>query len=239
MPQEVQWHGTGVLQEQPNSPRWSYAETVQATQIFRGLYELARASALRKGTLGLGQFVGMRVASSTVEHERGGVGTLTIVWEGLAVSENENEGDVQMPPDEIDVSYEQQELDIRKHPYFAALTSSDLAGAKAYVEAGDPVTLAELQSLGGDSLVNDLILRLQRGQENYVVYAPVIRHTSFFLNPPALDGGGYVDFPSIPGGAPSGWQYLRAGDSMSWNGSFYKLTRSWQAAPSWDNLLYA
>ena len=212
---------------------------MQATQIFRGMYALARASAMRKGTIGLGEFTGMRVASCVVEHERGDAGTLTVTWEGLAVTEDEDEGDVQMPPDEIDVSYEQQELDIRKHPYFAALTSSDLAGAKAYVEAGDPVTLAELQSLGSDPLVNDLILRLQRGVENYVVYAPVIRHTSYFLNPPWLDGGGYIDFPSIPGGAPSGWQYLRAGDSMTWNGSFYKLTRSWQAAPLWDGALYS
>ncbi|HEY0549890.1 MAG TPA: hypothetical protein VGF13_09825 [Verrucomicrobiae bacterium] len=238
MSPEIIWIGTGVLIEQPNSPHWNFAERVTATQIFKGQYALARASCPPKGALGLGEFAGMRVESSSVVPERMRVGVLTITYEGPP----DADGDPQLPSDECDIDYAQQDFDIRSHPYFGDLTKEDLWAAEAFANSSDFQTADAFQWL--ESGVNSektlqLIERLQRGQEKYPLFPPLYTFTSYFLDDPGSDGGGYLQEPFGTLTAPGGWDWLRLGDKISHNGTFWKLTRSWLASELWDPLIFS
>jgi hypothetical protein len=239
MAQDVIWVGTGVLVEQVNSPQWTFAEKVSATQIFRGQYAMARASAAPRGALGLGEFAGMRVASSTVVPERGRIGTLTITYEGPPEADDGS----QLPADECAIDYQQQEFDIRSHPTFASLTKEDFWGIDAFLNSSDFQTeefLSWLSTGATAPKIDELLQRLQRQQDKFVMYPPIYRTTSFFLDEPFADGGGYIDYPFGLLTVPANFSWLRAGDTVNFNGTYWQLTRSWVGAggAGWDTLIY-
>ena len=237
MAQAVIWRGTGVLIEQPDSPLWERGDVTRATMKLKGLYALALASMLRKGALGTGAFAGMKVISSTVARERGGVGLLTIVLEGPAPEDD----DIILPPDEFECDFGQQELDIKKHPNYAALTAEDLWAVDAFINSADFQTVDFFEWLTegpNGPAAESLLERLQRGEDHYAIFPPVLRWTSYFLDEPAPNGGGYIEIPPTPSAPTAGWAFLRAGDSISFNGTFWKLTRTWIGSRDWDNEIY-
>jgi hypothetical protein len=243
MSSEVMWYGTGVLTEQANSPRWEFGETARATQVFKGMYEIARASAVGKGVLGTGEFNGMKVASCTVERERGEIGVLTIVWEGLVLSEEDPEGDsIQLPPDEVELDHSLSEIDIKKLPQYSDLTKEDLWAIEAWIGSADFQTqefLDWMETSENVAIIRELRDNLQRGETHKLLYPPVVRWTSYFVNPPPTTEGGFLEYPSgAPINVPSAYQYLRAGDSLSKSGSFWKLTRTWIGAEQWNPTIY-
>lgn len=240
MPQEIIVQGTSVLQEVPTSPTWEFGETARVTRVFRSAsYYLTKASAPHRGAYGTGEFAGMKVVSSVVGKERGQIGVLTVVMEGPPSGVDAE--DVQIPADEFEIEYGQQELDLRKHPIYAALTKEDLWAIDAALNASDFQTqeFFDWITTGANGpACESLLKRLQQGRDKYAVYPPVLRWTSYFVDEPAASGGGYLEFPFLPLTPPPGFDYLRAGDSLKHNGTFYVLTRTWVGAPSWDNEIY-
>lgn len=231
--------GTGVLIEQPGSPRWTFGESTKATQVFRGQYALARVSAPPRGSLGLGDFNGMKVSESSVEIERGGIGVLTVTYEG--VPQDDDDEEFNLPPDEVDIDFAQQEIDARKLPRYAALTAEDLWAIDAWLNSADFNTqefLDWMDSGENAALIAELRENLARGETHKLIWPPIVRWTSYSINEPVADGGGYIGDPFAPISFPPGYQWLRYGDQKSFTGSYWKLTRTWQAAESWSTDYY-
>lgn len=242
-----QWFGTGALIEQEGSPLWQTGEKTTVTETYRGDWDLARASLPPRGVLGVGQLAGLRVAGGSVVREKGGIGLLTIQYEGLLDGE-----ETQVPPDEPELEYSQQEFAIENHAKFAVLTDDtialchDCANAKTGQERAD--LEARLQegiedlTLGGfpdqAAAVEALFTRLNRGETHYSLNMPLVKFSSYYTSEPETDGGGYFEVPSAPITIPSGWTWMRLPDSKGYNQAFWKLTRSWQALKSPDTYIY-
>jgi len=238
MPQALIVQGTSVLMEVPTSPMWERGDTTRATQVFRSAsYALARASLPPKGAYGTGDFAGMFIVSATVSKERGQVGVLTLVYEGPGLVLDE----VVLPPDECEIDFAKDQQSIKELPLFSDLTDEDRWAIDVWVNSADFRThefFQYMESGANAALMGQLRERLLRGQEHKLIFPPVYRWTSYYLDEPYADGGGYIDFPNGPLTAPSNYMYLRAGDQLSFNGTFYRVSRTWIGAPMWDGVIY-
>lgn len=223
------------LYEQPDSPVWQFGERVTATQTFRGTYDLCLASAPARGALGTGDFTGGVVAAATVARERGGLGVLTIVYEGTTLGAWP--GGATVPADECEIEDNQQEFAIQKAPIFSELSFDDLKAIQAFVD-GDDVTADVLEWIFDDELAQALVTKLQRGQTHFVLFPPVYSWTTHWLSEPAWDSGGYVEDPYGPVTPAMDVIWLRMGDKLSFNGSYWRLTRRWLGAYEWDEDIY-
>jgi len=241
MSESVIWRGSSVLEEQATSPEWERGDTVKATTIHKGPHALCLSSMPSKGALGGGSYAGLRVASSKVGKEKGGIGTLTVTYEGVLAT------DTDVPADEADVELTQQEFPLARHPRYAGLYDYDLEAAEKYVEAKTDSEKAEFSwvltvdvpSPEYGALLAEYIDKLQKGRTHWVVFVPVYTSTSHYLVEPTVDPGGFPEDPYGTLTAPLGFVWLRQGDKLSGGGDgYYKLTRTWLAAYEWDEDLY-
>jgi hypothetical protein len=232
---EPQWFGTETLVEQAGSPQWDFGDTITATQVFKGPHALCLSSAPLKGTAGSGDFAGLLVSKATVVREKGGIGLLTITYEGWLISEGEGG---QVPSDEVEIELIQQELAIEKHPKFSLIDTDGIRAAHAYVDAKEDKEITQFDWLFQYEDTTELVRRLQRGQDHYVMYVPVYVWTSYYITEPFVDPGGYPEDPFGPATAPLGFEWLRAGDTLSFTGAFWKLTRRWIAGLEVDGYIY-
>lgn len=241
MSQVVQLEGNvSVLWEQADSPQWEFGDKVQATVRYRGTYALCLSTAPRKGALGTGPYSGGAVTSAKVKREKGGLAELVIIYEGnLMVGGG---GSTQVPADEPDVDLEKVEFALEKHPRYELAFADDeeCAAARKYVESTNDDDRNAFQWIldQGDPLIVEFVSKLQRGQTHFAVWVPVYTWTLYYLDEPTLDPGSYPEDPFGPITAPLGWEWLRRGDKLTWNGSYWKLTRSWQGAVTVDGDIY-
>jgi len=182
---------------------------------------------------------GLRVASSTVTRGPGGIGTLVIEYEPDGAPPTGS----QLPATQVTVEAERQERPIHEHPRYSELTAAQIQAAKRLAEMSptDDLWIPVYESVYGDPnpLVRELAEKLARAEQYYVVYCPVITIVTYHWTPPSgLTMGGYIEDP--PEGIiqwPSG-QYLRAADTLRWDGSHWELRQQWIGAPEWDADIY-
>lgn len=232
--QDPEWFGTGVMTEQPGSPHWELGEKASVTYTYRGQWALALASAPGKGTLGTGDAAGLLVARSTVVREQGGVGLLVITYEGI------REDDVQVPSDDIDDGFEQQDFALEKHPNFADLDEDDILAAHNYAAAKDDEEAANYGWIftEGSTQLQELARRLNRGFSHFKLDLPRLSWTTYWIDEPFLDAGGYFEIPGCPQSFDGGYDYIRLPDQRNWSNGFWRLTRSWQAVINPDTYIY-
>jgi hypothetical protein len=235
-----QWFGTGALVEQAGSPSWEFGEEIRATTIYRGDYEIARASCPRKGALGTGDYAGLKVERAMATREKGGVGVLTITYAGIPTGEDEND----VPEDEAEISYTDETIALEKHVAFADLDQDDVRAAYIYANAKTQQEINDTawiftEAYDGDDELQALTLRLLRGVENFLLGLPIYRYTSYFVYEPVADAGGYAETPSGPLTPPAGYDWLRKPDVLTTAGAYYKLTRTWQGTYNLDPYLYS
>ncbi|MBI5770852.1 MAG: hypothetical protein HZA93_23950 [Verrucomicrobia bacterium] len=89
-------------------------------------------------------------------------------------------------------------------------------------------------------LIDELAVKFFRGQESYVVCAPIARKTSRSYAMPSVGGVGNLGDPSGFTGLPSGYQWLKTGDRGVRQGRRGKWERveEWTGAKEWDIDLY-
>lgn len=239
----AEWIGDySVLYEQPESGQLTLDTKATLTKIYEGRKALAYANCLARGTLGSGATAGFVVAKSQVDPTTGGRAKLTIVWEAGA------ESGQPLPPDDFDVDPFEINPKVDRHPLFQPLTQHQRDIVRARVaamsaEARDTAATVidnEPQSL----LMQKLIEKLTRGQENYYLAGIKYTWTLYFYFRQVPNRGGYLEQPSGPmaGYLPSDLGWLRLADKVQpvgTNGA-YKVTRSWLGGPDghWDNDLY-
>ena len=234
------WKGSPVLLEASNSPRWSFGERITCTRIFRGPWALALSSAPMRGALGTGDMAGMQVSESMVEREKPGQGVLTIKYE----THGQPTQGAQLPADEIRCELSQQEVDLRKHSRYEVLTAENFTDLKTLLETDKDssqygLAFDRLYEDENSSLAEELLQKLQRGQTHYVVYTATIRVTKHYWTPPGgLSVGGYRESPPSDIISPPAGDYLRAADSLVYNGSTWQLDQQWVGGPDLDSDIY-
>src|SRR5689334_12912331 len=110
--------GSTALIDQPGSPAWTFGESVEMVRTLRGQYAIALASAPGRGALGTGTAAGLRVLESTVQHERGGLGVLTIKFGPIPGQAFNN---IPVPPEEETLERGVLTFGVETHPLFASL----------------------------------------------------------------------------------------------------------------------
>jgi hypothetical protein len=236
--------GSNALIEQPDSPRWEFGDTITCTRRFQAAeFAIALAAAPMKGAVGTGVVNGLRVSNSQVSKVRGGMGVLTISYEsqpGAIPSQG-----AELPDDEAEIVNEKIEHAIARHPRYAALSIDLLSDIQTAVETTDDAKYqAAFQSIFSSpqsELGFELLKKLLKGETHYLIYAPVYRLvTHSWTAPINLQSGGFVQQPpNDPIVAPVGYQWMREGDRLSFNGSLWVTEKKWIAAPEWDPNIYA
>ena len=243
MPNAV-WKSYTSLVETPKSGVLKLSDRGTWTFVYTGKQADAYTYALAhpRGTSGTVGGYPCYVDDCNVDTDRGGQGTVTIVWARLDI----------LPPDDFSITGVENNPTIERHPFYVTLTTNDLRLAKAKFQAA---SLAGATSIDGPvasatnaTLITNLINKWLKGAETY--YQSGLKYTwTKYYN--SLSGvpcrlGGYragpgTEFPSAPGVGllPSG-AWLRQVDDLAWNNGLYKLTRSWVwgATGYWDTDLY-
>lgn len=232
--------GSAALIEQPDSPKWNFGEVITCTRVWLATdYAVALAAAPLKGAIGTGIVSGLRVRESLVNRLRGGMGSLSVTYEstpGVIPGQG-----AQLPDDEAEIVNEKLERALPKHPRYAALTEVLLNHINVLLETSDDTKRATaLAAVTANALANNLYLKLKRRETHYLIYAPVYRlliHS--WAAPINLEVGGFRQAPpNDPIVAPVGYQWIREGDRMSFNGSTWIVEQKWLGAPEWDADIY-
>lgn len=232
--------GSNAVIEQPDSPKWNFGEVITCTRNFQATdFAVALAAAPLKGAIGTGIVSGLRVRESQVNKLRGGIGSLSITYEstpGVIPGQG-----AQLPDDEGEILNEKLERALPKHPRYTALTEVLLNHINILLETSDETKRATaLAAVAANALANELYLKLKRGETHYIIYAPVYRlliHS--WAAPLNLEVGGFRQSPpNSPVVPPAGYEWIREGDRMTFNGSLWVVEKKWLGAPTWDPDVY-
>lgn len=232
--------GTSGLIEQPDSPKWTFGEVILCVRTFiTSDHAVALAAAPLKGAIGTGIVSGLRVRESQINRTKGGQGSLVITYEsqpGVLPTQG-----AQLPDDEAEVVNEKLERSLSKHPRYAGLSEATLDAVHVLLETTDATKRTNaLATVTASALANELYLKLKRGETHYLIYAPVYRLLIHSWTPPLnLEVGGFREAPPTdPIVPPAGYQWIREGDRMSFNGSTWIVESKWLGAPEWDADIY-
>ena len=145
------------------------------------------------------------------------------------------------------LTFEVIERALTSHPIFASLTKETLVYVNTILETAkdNPSHADALVRIGGlpgaqEQLAYKLIEKLERGQSHYQVSSTIFTRSTFFWTAPSSVSAGNVrQTPSTPGlTLPSGVDWLRQGDSVSFNGSIWERVERYIGAPGLDPEIY-
>jgi len=238
--QSPQFIGQSGLLEMSDSPRWSFSKDKGAvlTRAFRGPYATALASRPPIGAFGLGTYAGLRVTDVQVTSEKPGIGQLTWTMEGALLTN----GLPELPPETASVDPVKQEFRMEKHPLYSDITLDTLSAINSALSATKEEDRADyllrIYEAADTDIAVPLYEKMAHGETHFVLYMPVYKWTFYSLTTPTLDEGGYLQDPYGPIPIPPGFDWLREADAFEWTGSFWKVTRTWQALINPDPDIY-
>jgi hypothetical protein len=244
-----------VLVEDADSPQYNFGEKITCTRKYSGLHSLCLASALYKGISGIPanlppaygglDMTGWYVAKSTVNKRDKQIGHLIVEWEGPSYGfgsypETTKPDTWSLTPTDINPR-------IELHTRYAAFTKEERAAIRAWVDAPNEEdrdeALASLPAVVNSarlSMAYELGEKILSGQDSYYIAGWTYTWTSYYWAIPAVSDGGRIETPTGPmaGLLGTGLVWLRKADEADFDGTIYKLTRTWLGADKWDTDLY-
>jgi hypothetical protein len=251
----INWKGpTNALVIQPNSPKLVYSDRVKATTIMKGVQALCAASMLPRGTFGTGIYAGWVINQSTVDTERGAIGTLTYDWEagGAGATQPLPVGDFDLEPQELYPKIER--AGVFKGITFKTLNICYNALYLATNATGTPLIndnflTTNITDPTQLALAANLVSKLLKGEETFYMAGWRYWFEIFSYTEPFTSRGGVTGTPSGPlARLPANVAWLRLADKLEpagVNGSMYKLTVTWLGGPVlngvgyWDSDVYS
>lgn len=238
---EPAWKGSREIKEQSNSPRWRYDQENFCIRVFEGPITALKSARPQRGSTmaDLGQ-EGQDFTVRTIEivpvdvSERG---RMTI-----RLSDTSGRSSVEIiPPDPphqdgdevIEYGWLSIDKDIRYHPWFQDLTLQEREEIDEALGSNEPNT-SEF-SLRQEGLYE----KLRRGQESYVLYAPVVSRVSYSLAQPNIAEVGQLTSP--PGNVGGGWDWMKTNDGAvrrGGEGALWERREEWTGAEEWDPDIY-
>ncbi len=232
------WKGSLDIQEDPRSPRYeTTASGLRITRVYRGPFSSLLAAAPAPAQE-MADFPNARVESVSIAPDAAGMsgpGTMTIV----ASDDSQNVT--------LEVDWTQLERDIRVAPYYSLLTTSTMANLARWEQEDDPDLRGNFQFKKPDGtigtlngIVAGLANKLLRGQQSYIVPAPVARRTTRSYTKPITTTMGKIENPPVEIGAPAGYVWLKTADRAIRQGRNGKWERieEWTGADWWDTEIY-
>lgn len=248
--------GATDLQEIPESPVWSFTREKGAslTRTFRAAtFKVAMDNRPPLNAFGVGPYAGMRIVDVQVKQLKGGMGELSWTMQGALLGPN---GQLpELPPDEVSTEPTKEEFRLEIHPRYKgklsdafarsidqALTSDD---EKIRSDAYQKILSYGTDFTTGQNTALEIYEKKLLGQTHFALYMSAYKWTLFSLTTPVIDPGGYPQAPYGPVPAPiiptlgtQAGMWLREADRVDWNGSYWKITRSWLAGINIDVNLY-
>jgi hypothetical protein len=228
----TRWIGSTRIVEQPGSPKVINSGSGNRTiRTYRGPF-----SALDSAQPGVGQTVDGSIGKvETVEIQPDGAGT---DGPGTMI--------VTLADDQVTFEVDGATLEkpLERHPLYnaggdKALTDADLDKIATWKNASNAAERATAYAALSDN-AKHFVSKLRRGQESYLVPAPVARKTtrSYVKPTTATIGkrGAPGGFPDIP----EGYEWLKTNDKGIKQGAraSWERVEEWTAADTWDHDIY-
>lgn len=233
------WRGENRLWEQPDSPKWTFGETVTLELKYAGPYALCLASAPGRGAIGTGQAAGLRVKQSVVTRQRGGIGVLTIEMGPLGAPPPV---DIPLPPDIEEVGGDNAEFALNFHPKYRDIPTSILDAVHTILNTTfqDPSHIDAIDQVNQNFLWQEFLKKRQLGISHYTEWMPFYsRKIHSWDEPTNMSGGNIIETPVTVGVTlPPGFQWLRLPDHLSHDGTYYVRTISYRGSKDIDPDLY-
>jgi hypothetical protein len=229
------WKGSREMQEDPESPiNGNNKDGATQTRIFNGPYAtLASAIPARLSNV-IGSPLTLYVDTTELKKQPGGNGKLTI---NLSANPFPDPGqDVQ------ELEWVEIQKPLLQHPRYQpggvrALTDTDLDQIEEWKNA----TTATLRASTYARLTAnaaDYVDKIKRGEESFVLYAPVVRVTQKTPSMPACGGCGKISTPTE--GQPSAeYVYLKTADRRMRQDRNWSRVQEWTGAQSIDTDIYS
>jgi hypothetical protein len=204
------WKGSTKIEEQPGSPKYTESGSGEkVVRTFRGPYSTLFGTRPRKGGTMTG-YDGFVIDEVYLEPDGAGPdgpGTMTVTLLKDLFFSTATDAVEEIEYTEITKPAEQA-------PIFAPggakeLTDTDLDRIADWKAAG---TAAERTRIYAEASANAkyFITKLKRGQDSYVVFAPVYRRTRKSYNPPTTTRCGRK--VAKPGPCPAGYEWFQSAD---------------------------
>lgn len=227
------WRGSRDLHELPDSPQRSRdRDGLTITRVFTGPYQDLVDNEPEVDAAMEGFPTGILVRNvTTVPLEAGpdGPGRMTVIADDKSGT---TEVGSLNPEPTYETEWVQLEKSIKSHPYFEALTTDEINAVEAAIE--------ERTSYSGSELAESYYAKLLRGQENYLLFSPVIRATTALTSKPSNTSAGGRETPPSAAAVPDGYEWLKTASRAVTPGqdSKWELVEEWTAADEWDDDIY-
>jgi hypothetical protein len=226
------WRGSTVIQEDPNSPELQNTQNgVNVVRTYNGQYSLLAAATPSRGAL----TVDGMVDEVNLKRAPGGRGILVVKYGPFSFA------GLDAPFGLLEVEWLEVQKKLEQHPRYQSGGASALSNADLdAIEEWRSTTSAVERTAKFDALstnAQDFAAKVTRGQDSWVIYAPVARQTLRFSSEPFASRCGVIQSPP-PGIAIFGYQYLKTADRISGQGTHWEQTREWTGADFWDSEIY-
>lgn len=242
MPSAATIGGSDTLTYERGYPKITLGEQVRVECLYSGSYANAWSNRAYKGDTfvftvpGTSTSLTLEVEACNVNYTTGTRGLLSIVAVGFV-------SDQTLPADVEAVTPQRTDLKIEEHPTWASkLTPEVVKDMEDAVRSGKTysqiIADARWAYIDTDADFSEILELRLKGVHVYAVWPPVVKVTSHYLVCPTLTDGGFQETPVLNTMTVPNVAYLRAADDVEWNGSFFRVTRTWMGAPEWNESLY-
>lgn len=232
--QYPKWRGTQGMNEAPTSPKYEHTQDGKRwTKIYTGPYTVLIGNAPQR----LQAFQGVPGLVDTVLVERtpGANGQLTVTLKPNPLPDQDSK-DADKPT--LEVEWMELQKRIETHPRYAAagakeLTSDDLQAIDLWKNSTAGDRASKYGSLSDNA--KDLVAKILKGQDSYVVFYPLIRRTTPRSSAPSGTNAGKISNPPID---VAGFHFLKTADRYIRRGTSWSQVEEWTGAESIDTDLY-
>jgi hypothetical protein len=236
MPTTPKWQGSAAIQEDPNSPQWTNDQNGQQCQrIFGGRYASLLATQPLRGASMAG-FAGVFVDSVVVKNGPGNKGNMTVILKPSITPGIDSD----QPTEEMEWSEIQKKLEL--HPRYQAtgakpLTDPDLDKIEEWKSetTSDGRNKAYLKLSAN---AKEFVTKLRRGEDSFIVFAPVARATYKSKAQPVSTNCGFISSPP-PDLTIEGYTYLKTADRMIRQSGNWEHVLEWTGGTNIDTDIYS
>lgn len=246
----TKWKGRQVLTQ--GKEKWSItASKIVVTTSFHGPYADCKTQRPNIGQVITG-YPGLYCTQAELVEEDGGKGHIDVTLEAMQATGSFNFAPLGPPVYEVEFSEITRPLE--QHSRCGKLksdrTPNAVTGKKLTWEDWQLLTDSDYDSTGNGSGIWASTAKWDlatyqamkaRGQDSYVLYAPILRRTTIHLTPPADVGSasGRLQTPPSGGFDLSDWDWLAGPDRCTENTRIFTRTTEWHGADYWDTDTYS
>ena len=220
----------------------STASRQEATLIYTGQFLDLLAKQPKPGQTVANYDNTFVVEKVVVTPEQGKKGTMTV---SLVKESPEYANQAAPPLPTYEVEWAQVDRKLEQAPVFQsggtyALDSDDLDEIDEWRNQSTASTRAtKYAALSANAKV--FVDKIKRGQESYIIFAPVARKTSYTYQPPSASSAGKRQTPTGFPALPAGFVWLKTADRSTRTGTKgkWERTEEWTGADAWDTDVYA